>query len=313
MKLQQLRYLREVARQGLNVSEAAEALFTSQPGVSKQIRLLEEELGVEVFLRNGKRVVAVTPPGQAILALAERMLQDADNLKRVAREFSNEDEGSLTIATTHTQAKYALPPVVTEFMKRYPKIRLSLHQGTPVEICERVVSGAADIAIATEAIDQQRELVMLPCYQWNRSVVVPPAHPLLKLTSLTLEEIAKYPIITYDYAFAGRSQLNQAFAARRLEPNIVLSAIDADIIKTYVALGLGIGILASMAFDAKRDSNLRAIDAGHLFPSATTRIGLRRGAYLRGFAYTFIELFAPHLSKKTVEQAMRGKGSDFEL
>ncbi len=313
MKLQQLRYLREVARQGLNVSDAAEALFTSQPGISKQIRLLEAELGVEVFVRNGKRVVSVTEPGRAILVLAERMLQDADNLKRVAREFSNEDEGSLTIATTHTQARYALPPVVQAFMKRYPKVSLSLHQGNPVQISEQVVSGAADIAIATEAIGLYPELVMLPCYQWNRCVVVPHGHPLLKLSSLTLEEIAKHPIITYDFAFTGRSQINQAFAAKRLEPNIVLTAIDADIIKTYVELGLGVGIVATMAFDAARDSGLIALDASHLFPSATTRIGLRRGTYLRGFAYTFIELFAPHLSKKTVEQAMRGEGSDFEL
>lgn len=313
MKLQQLRYLREVARQGLNVSDAAEALFTSQPGISKQIRLLEQELGVEVFVRNGKRVVSVTEPGRAILALAERMLQDADNLKRVAREFSNEDEGSLSIATTHTQARYALPLVVQAFVKRYPKVRLSLHQGNPVQISEQVVSGAADIAIATEAIGLYPELVMLPCYQWNRCVVVPKGHPLIKLGSLTLEEIAKYPIITYDFAFTGRSQINQAFAARRLEPNIVLTAIDADIIKTYVELGLGVGIVATMAFDPARDRGLIALDASHLFPSATTRIGLRRGTYLRGFAYAFIELFAPHLSKKAVEQAMRGEGSDFEL
>jgi LysR family transcriptional regulator, cys regulon transcriptional activator len=313
MKLQQLRYLREVARQGLNVSDAAEALFTSQPGISKQIRLLEQELGVEVFVRNGKRVVAVTEPGRAILALAERMLADAENLKNVAGEFSHEAEGSLTIATTHTQARYALPPVVREFVKRYPKVRLSLHQGNPVQICEQVLAGGADLAIATEAIDQYPQLVTLPCYQWNRCVVVPPQHPLLELPALTLEAIARYPIITYDFAFAGRSQINQAFAAKRLEPKVVLTAIDADIIKTYVELGLGVGILANMAFDAGRDSGLRALDASHLFPSATTRLGLRRGAYLRGFVYTFIELFAPHLARKTVDQAMRGEGSDFEL
>jgi LysR family cys regulon transcriptional activator len=313
MKLQQLRYLREVARRGLNVSDAAEALFTSQPGISKQIRLLEDELGVDIFVRNGKRVVAVTEPGRAILALADRMLADADNLKRVASEFSNEAEGSLSIATTHTQARYALPPVIKEFVSRYPKVRLSLRQGTPVQISEQVVSGEADIAIATEAIEQYSELVMLPCYQWNRCVVVPPDHPLLKLPALSLEAIAKYPIITYDFAFTGRSQINLAFAAKKLEPNVVLTAIDADIIKTYVELGLGVGILAKMAFDPKRDTGLRALDAGHLFPSATTRIGLRRGTYLRGYTYTFIELFAPHLSRKTVDQAMLGEGSDFEL
>ena len=313
MKLQQLRYLREVARQGLNVSGAATALFTSQPGISKQIRLLEEELGVDVFVRNGKRMVAVTEPGKAILALAGRMLQDAENLKGLAREFSDDAEGSLTIATTHTQARYMLPPVIRAFVKRYPRVRLSLHQGNPVQISEQVISGNADIAIATEAIGQYRELVMLPCYQWNRCVVVPPKHPLLRASPLTLEAIAKYPIVTYDFAFAGRSQVSQAFAARNLEPNVVLAAIDADVIKTYVELGLGVGILAKMAFDPKRDAALRAMDASHLFPSATTRIGLRRGAYLRGFAFTFIELFAPHLPRKMVEQAMKGEGTDFEL
>ena len=242
MKLQQLRYLCEVANQGLNLSKAAEVLHTSQPGISKQIRLLENELGIDIFVRNGKRVVKVTPPGQAILKIAERMLRDAKNLKQVGQEFANEAIGSLTIATTHTQARYALPAAIKHFTARYPKVRLILRQGNPTQIAELVTSGEADIAIATEAIELFHELVMLPCYQWNRCVIVSPRHPLLKLEKLTLEAIAQYPIITYDFAFTGRSKINQAFDIRGLTPNVVLTAIDADVIKTYVELGLGIDI-----------------------------------------------------------------------
>ncbi len=247
MNLQQLRYIHEVARRGLNVSEAANALFTSQPGVSKQIRLLEEELGVDVFVRHGKRITGVTEPGRQVLTIAERMLRDLTNLKQVGAEFSREASGSLTIATTHTQARYALPPVIKEFLARYPKVRLALRQGSPTQICEYVLAGDADLAIATEAIDQFDQLVMLPCYQWNRCVIAPPGHPILAAKPLTIEAIAQHPVITYDFAFAGRSQINKAFAARSLQPNVVLTAIDADIIKTYVALGLGIGIVAAMA------------------------------------------------------------------
>jgi LysR family transcriptional regulator, cys regulon transcriptional activator len=313
MKLQQFRYLREVARQGLNVSEAAERLHTSQPGVSKQIKLLEDELGVEVFVRHGKRMVEITEPGRAVLAIAERILEEAENLKRVGQEFATEATGSLTVATTHTQARYALPPVVKRFMAVYPKVKLSLHQGSPTQICEQVISGEADLAIATEAIADYRELTMLPCFQWNRCVIAPPDHPILKVKTLTLEAIAKHPIVTYDFAFAGRSAINKAFEARGIAPNVVLTAIDADVIKTYVNLGLGLGIIATMAFDPEQDRNLRAVDASHLFESSTTRIGIRRGTYLRGYAYDFIHLFAPHLTRQTVERAMRGGGSDYEL
>ncbi|MBI2311994.1 MAG: HTH-type transcriptional regulator CysB [Betaproteobacteria bacterium] len=313
MKIQQLRYLCEVARRGLNVSEAAETLHTSQPGISKQIRLLEEELGVEVFVRNGKRITAVTEPGRAILAIAERILQEARNLKRVGEEFSQETAGTFTVATTHTQARYALPAVVERFIKRYPKVRLSLMQGNPTQIAQHVIAGEADIAIATEALESFDELVSLPCYQWNRCVVVPPKHPLLKVKPLTLEAIARYPIVTYDFAFTGRSQLQKAFDQRGLDPNVVLTAIDADVIKTYVELGLGVGILAEMAFDPKRDKGLQAIDASHLFESSTTRIGLRRGDYLRAYVYDFIELFAPQLARRIVQAAMEARGSDYEL
>jgi len=314
MKFQQLRYACEVARRGLNVSVAAEALHTSQPGISKQIRSLEDELGIEIFVRHGKRMAAVTEPGKAVLAIAERILAEAANLKRAGEEFANEKLGTLTVATTHTQARYALPKAVAAFKKRYPKVRLVLHQGNPTQICEAVVAGEADLAIATESIAEYPELVSLPCYQWNRCVVVPPAHPLLKAKPLTLEAIAQYPVVTYDFAFAGRSQINKAFEKRGLAPNVVLTALDSDVIKTYVELGLGIGILAEMGFDPKRDRGLHALDASHLFESSTTRLGVRRGAWLRGYAYDFIELFAPRLSRSLVEKTVMEKAdSAYEL
>jgi len=315
MNIQQLRYIHEVARRGLNVSEAAEALFTSQPGVSKQIRQLESELGVEIFVRHGKRLVAVTEPGRAVLEIAERMLRDVDNLQQVGDEFANEAVGSLSIATTHTQARYALPRVVRDFMRRYPEVKLSLHQGSPRQVCEMVLDGSADIAIATEAIAEYEELVMLPCYQWNRCVIATPRHPILQAAPLTLEAIARYPLITYDDAFTGRSVINKAFLGRGLKPNVVLTAIDSDVIKTYVAMDLGIGILARMAYDATEDRGLGMVDASHLFASSTTRIGLRRRAWLRGYVYAFIEGFAPHLSRKLVEQAIAGSegGDDYQL
>lgn len=311
MNIQQLRYVLEVSRRGLNISEAAAVLHTSQPGVSKQIRLLEEELGVDVFARQGKRLTGVTDPGREVLKIAERMLRDVDNMRSVGQEFGTEESGTLSIATTHTQARYVLPPIIQQFMQRHPGVRVSLHQGSPMEVCQFVLSGEADIAIATEAIGEQDDLVMLPCYQWNRCVIAQPGHPILKAKPLTLEAIAKHPIITYDFAFTGRSQINKAFAARGLTPNVVLTAIDADIIKTYVALGLGIGIVAYMAYDPKADKGLRAADAAHLFESATTRIGVRRNAWLRGYAYGFIELFAPHLTRRMVQAALAGEeGSD---
>jgi LysR family cys regulon transcriptional activator len=232
------------------------------------------------------------------------MLRDAKNLKQVGQEFTNEASGSLTIATTHTQARYALPPAIKRFTLRYPKVKLVLRQGSPTQIAKLVTSGEADIAIATEAIELFDELVMLPCYQWNRCIITPPRHPLLKLEKLTLENIVKYPIITYDFAFTGRTKINQAFAAKGLTPNVVLTAIDADVIKTYVELGLGIGILAQMAFEPSRDKHLRSIDASHLFEPSTTRIGITRNSYLRGYVYDFIGMFAPHLDRTVITAAM---------
>ena len=310
MNLQQLRYVVEVARAGFNVSDAAEALFTSQPGVSKQLKLLEEELGVDIFVRHGKRLTGITEPGRQVLAIAERVLRDIDNLKQVGAEFAREASGRLGIATTHTQARYALPPVIRKFVERYPGVQLSLHQGNPSQCCEYVLSGEADIAVATEAISEFGDLVMLPCYQWNRVVIAPHGHPILADKPLTLEAIARHPIITYDFAFTGRSQINKAFLSRGLRPNVTLTAIDSDVIKTYVALGLGIGIIAGMAYNPADDRNLGMADASHLFESSTTRIGVRRNAYLRGYTYAFIELFAPHLTRKVVDAALAGHGSD---
>jgi LysR family transcriptional regulator, cys regulon transcriptional activator len=314
MKLQQLRYLTEIARRGLNISEAAEALHTSQPGVSKQIRALEEELGVEVFVRHGKRLVSVTEPGKAVIAIAERILAEAANLKRAGEEFANDHIGVLTIAATHTQARYALPKAVAAFKQRYAQVELRIHQGNPTQICDQVAAGEADLCIATEMIDRYAALVSLPVYQWNRCVIVPPKHPLLQKTPLTLEELARFPIVTYDFAFANRSLVQKAFESRGLTPHIVLSAQDSDVIKTYVELGLGVGILAMMAFDPQRDRGLRAIDASHLFESSTTRLGIKRGAYLRRYAYDFIEAFAPHLPRSIVERVVVGEeGSRYEL
>ena len=296
------------------MSVAAQALFTSQPGVSKQIKALEEELGIEIFVRNGKRLTSITEPGRAVLAIAERMLADAANLKRAGEDFAGEKIGTLTLATTHTQARYALPKAVAAFKRRFPKVQLFIHQGNPTQICEQVAQGEADLCVASEHIDEHPGLVALPCYQWNRCIVVPAKHPLLKAGPLTLEAVARYPIVTFDFAYANRSVVNRAFEQRGLAPQIVLTAFDADVIKTYVELGLGVGIIAAMAFDAKRDRQLRAIDVSHLFPSSTMRLGIKRSAYLRRYAYDFIELFAPNLSRRLVEKTVTEKsGTSYEL
>ncbi len=304
MNLHQLRYLNEIVRQGLNISGAAEALFTSQPGISKQIKQLEEELGVEIFVRNGKRIIAITEPGKVVLSIAQRMLHDAKNLKHVGQEFSAQDTGLLTIATTHTQARYALPPIIKQFMERHPKVQLSLHQGSPTQIAEQVLSGEADLCIATESLSLYDDLVTLPCYEWNHCVITPLRHPLLKEKQLTLEMLAQYPIITYDFAFTGRGKINEAFQQAGITPKIALTAIDADVIKTYVELGMGVGILAQMSFVPERDKYLRMIEAEHLFKPSTTRIAIHKNEYLRAYTYDFIELFAPHLTRNVITDAM---------
>jgi len=302
MKLQQLRYIWEVARHDLNVSATAQSLYTSQPGISKQIRLLEDELGVEVFARSGKHLTRVTPAGQAILSVAGDILQKVESIKQVAQEFSDEKKGSLAVATTHTQARYALPETINSFIQQYPDVSLHMHQGTPMQISEMAADGTVDFAIATEALSHFSDLIMMPCYRWNRSVVVPKDHPLAQLSKLTLKDVAQYPIVTYVFGFTGRSKLDDAFQREGLDPKVVFTAVDSDVIKTYVRLGLGVGIIATMAYEADFDDDLVALDASHLFESSTTKIGFRKGTFLRGYMYDFIERFAPHLTPDVVRQ-----------
>lgn len=303
MKLQQLRYIWEVSRHGLNVSATAQSLFTSQPGISKQIRLLEDELGVEIFARSGKHLTHITPAGEPVIKKAGEILGQVNSIKQVAQEFRDEKKGQLSIATTHTQARYALPPVIDQFISDYPEVGLHMHQGTPLQIAELASDGQVDFAIATEALEHFSDLVMLPCYRWNRCIVVPKGHPLLAVERITLADVAAHPIVTYVFGFTGRSKLDDAFDNAGLEPRVVFTATDADVIKTYVRLGLGIGIMAKMAFDEAKDDDLVAIDASHLFESSTTMIGCRRGTFLRGYMYEFMQLFAQHLTKERVVAA----------
>ena len=303
MKLQQLRYIWEVAHHDLNVSATAQSLFTSQPGISKQIRLLEDELGVEIFSRSGKHLTHVTPAGEVILDLAGEILRKAESIKRVAQEFSDETAGTLSIATTHTQARYALPPIIGEFIKRYPDVSLHMQQGTPTQIAQMAAEGEVDFAIATEALGLFNDLVTLPCYRWNRCIVVPRGHPLSKLSKVNLEAVAEYPIVTYTFGFTGRSKLDEAFKSQDLVPKVVFTAVDADVIKTYVRLGLGIGIIADLAFDEDLDKDLVKIDASHLFASSVTSLAFRKGTFLRGYMYDFIAELAPHLTKDIVQEA----------
>lgn len=305
MKLQQLRYIWEVAHHDLNVSATAQSLYTSQPGISKQIRLLEDELGVEVFARSGKHLTHITPAGEAILKTAGEVLRKVESIKQVAQEYSNEKKGSLSIATTHTQARYALPPTISSFIERYPDVSLHMHQGTPMQISEMAADGTVDFAIATEALELFSDLVMMPCYRWNRCVLVPRDHPLTQISKLSLDDVAAHPIVTYVFGFTGRSKLDEAFIEKGLLPRVVFTAADADVIKTYVRLGLGIGIVAAMAYDEEADDDLVALNADHLFSSSVTKIGCRRGTFLRGYMYDFIEDFAPHLTREIVSEAFQ--------
>ena len=313
MKLQQLRYIVEIQRQGLNVSEAAESLYTSQPGISKQVKLLEDELGIAIFERSGKRFTGITEPGRVVLGIAEKILRESENLKRASSEFATGDTGKLVLAATHTQARYALPIVVRDFVAQHPTVKLEMHQGSPIQIAEWVLAGEADLGIATESLDQYEQLVTLPVRQWSHCVIAPEGHPVLKSNPLSLAELVKWPLITYDTAFTGRSRINRAFERIGAQPNVALTALDADVIKTYVSLGLGLGIISALAFDPQRDIGLVAVDAAHLFESNTTRLALRRGTYLRRYDYDFISLFASHLSRKVVDMAMVGGGAEYQL
>ena len=313
MNLQQLRYVSEVAQRNLNVSEAAAALHTSQPGVSKQIRALEEELGTAIFVRQGRRFTAMTDAGREVLAAVDRILAEVSNLKAVGEEFAHRAKGSLAVGVTHTQARYALPPVVTQFKKRFPDVKLKLLQGNPHQLARMVLAGEADVAIATEALDEYPELVTLPCYQWYHCVVVPAHHPLAKVKPLTLEAIAAYPIVTYDPTFAGRNAVDRTFAARNLAPEVVLTALDSDVIKSYVSLGLGVGIISSRAFRSGKDEGLKALACEHLFPAQTTRLAFKRGAYLRGYTVEFIHLFAPLVRGMDLKQIEAGVGENFSI
>jgi len=310
MKLQQLRYIVEVLNNNLNVSATAEHLYTSQPGISKQVRMLEDELGIQIFGRSGKHLTNVTPAGEQVIKIARDVLANVEGIKAVAAEHTRPDEGKLNIATTHTQARYALPPVIEGFIKRYPKVSLHMHQGSPQQISELAAHGEADFAIATEALHLYQDLIMLPCYHWNRSVLVPNDHPLAQLSTLSIEDVAEHPLVTYVHGFTGRSELDKAFGAANLEPKIVFTATDADVIKTYVRMGLGVGVIASMAYEESRDTDLVALPATHLFEPSTTKIGFRRGTFLRSYMYEFIQQFAPHLTKPIVEQAVQLRQHD---
>ncbi|PSU33282.1 HTH-type transcriptional regulator CysB [Photobacterium lutimaris] len=304
MKLQQLRYIVEVVNHNLNVSATAESLYTSQPGISKQVRLLEDELGVQIFERSGKHLTKVTPAGESIVKIARDILSRAESIKSVAGEHTHPEMGNLNIATTHTQARYALPPVIQGFTARYPRVTLHMHQGTPNQLADAVSKGTTDFAIATEALHLYQDMIMLPCYHWNRSIVVKADHPLAQKSEITIHDLAAYPLVTYVFGFTGRSELDSAFNRSGLTPRIVFTATDADVIKTYVRLGIGVGVIASMAMDPATDSDLVAIDASHIFEASTTKIGFKKGTFLRSYMYDFIKRFAPHLTREVVDQAV---------
>jgi len=309
MNLQQLRTVSETVRRGFSLTKVAASLHTSQPGISRQIRELEDELDIEIFERVGKRLTKLTQPGAAVLPIIERILLDIQNLRRAAQDFTGRDLGHLTIAATHAQARYALPAAVLDFRALYPQVALNLHQGSPRQVAQMLIEGEADIGIATEALSQYSELITLPCYRWTHCVIAPVGHELLDGAPLELERLARYPILTYDAGFTGRSRIDAAFARAGLKPQIVISAMDADVIKTYVELGLGVGIISMLAYDEVRDRGLRAIDAGHLFDVNLTRLAIRRGTLLRNYVLSFIETFAPSLTPSVVKDALASDGA----
>jgi LysR family cys regulon transcriptional activator len=315
MNLHQFRFVLEAVRQNLNLTEAAKALHTSQPGVSKAILELEDELGIDIFARHGKRLRRVTEPGQQVLGSIEIIMREVNNLKRIGAEFSNQDTGTLSIATTHTQARYVLPEPVAQLRKRFPKVNISLHQGTPEQVAQMLLDEVADVGLATESLAQFEGLVSLPCYEWQHVVVMPTDHPLAPVERLSLEQLAQEPLISYHPSFTGRKRIDQAFEARRLSPTVALEAIDADVIKTYVRLGLGVGIVAEMAMREDRSTDLVWRPASHLFGQNVARMAFKRGAYLRSFVYTLAEMISPRLNRQVIVQAVAGReGShDYEL
>lgn len=314
MNLHQFRFVQEAARRNLNLTEAAKALHTSQPGVSKAIIELEEELGVEIFARHGKRLKRITEPGQHVLKSIELIMREVGNLKRIGEQFSAQDSGTLSIATTHTQARYVLPVPVAKLREAFPKVNVSLHQGAPDQVAKMLIDEVAEIGIATESLSNYPELVTLPCYEWQHMLVIPAGHPLAAKERITLEDIAAEPVITYHPSFTGRTRIDQAFAARKLVPRIALEAIDSDVIKTYVRLGLGVGIVAEMAVrDDGTNTDLVIRPGGALFGQNVTRVAFKRGAYLRNFVYTFAELLGDRLDRKLIARAMTGHGDDYEL
>jgi LysR family cys regulon transcriptional activator len=302
VNLQQLRFIRAISDAELNISRAAELLHTSQPAISKQLKLLEDELGVIVFERNGRHLRQVTPAGQEILHTARAILERVDSLRQIALEYKDKGKGTLSIATTHTQSRYVLPPVIGRFIARYPDVALHMNQGSPMQISELAVHGEVDFAIATEALELFEDLVMMPCFRWNRSILVTRDHPLAQMRQFSLQDVTQFPIVTYVFGYTGRAKLDQAFSGAGLKPRVVFTAADADVIKTYVRLGLGIGIIASLAVEPERDQDLVALDASHLFDWSTTSIGFRQGAYLRDYMYDFIAMFAPHLDRACVDR-----------
>jgi LysR family transcriptional regulator, cys regulon transcriptional activator len=313
MNLHQFRFVQEAVRRDLNLTETAKALFTSQPGISKAILELEGELGVDIFARHGKRLRRVTEPGEHVLKSIEIIMREVGNLKRIGEEFSKQDSGTLSIATTHSQARYFLPEPLAQLRKRFPKVNISLHQGSPAQVAQMLLEEVADIGIATEAIGEVDELVSLPCYEWQHAVVMPAGHPLAQVERVSLEDLAREPLVSYHPSFSGRTRVDQAFAARRLKPNIVLEAIDADVIKTYVRLGLGVGVLAEIAVrDEAPGGELVSRPVGHLFGSSITRVAFKRGAYLRNFVFAFAEMLSDRLTRALITKAMstRESGTD---
>jgi LysR family cys regulon transcriptional activator len=301
MKLQQLRCIYEVVQNQFNISRAAESIHTSQPGVSKQIQLLEEEIGVKLFQRNGKRLSGLSEPGIRVYESIVEIMREVKNIKNVSDDYERKDSGSFTIATTHTQARYKLPVVVESFVKKYPKINLNIHQGDPAQVTAQILNGEADVGIATESISLNDKIFCIPCYSWNRCLVMPKDHPLLRVKDINLNHLATYPMITYDYAFTGSTIVSKVFKEANIQPNIMLTAIDADVIKTYVSLNLGVGLIAEMAFDENKDKNLVSRDVSHLFPTSTTYIGIRQDTFIRGFTFDFIKMFTPHMEENELK------------